>query len=440
MRAPILLCLAATLALGGCALFKDKPIIEKRYRTASWDAPATAAPDPAAASTAAMTLSVSTAPVSEKSASVAITALSDRGQAALIAALNGKPPIALKESGDEAGKPRVVVRGTVQRKVVVALRPTDFLNPGDRVEAVRLTLAVDPSQAGAWKITGWTQATNGVEAIELGKVKQESSQTFSGETGLDLGSSLTGAKISAESTRSNTQEATLKDDGAINAAVENNGEAWLDSNAGWRTNLARNLSMDVVVTAVAGRMEGSPVMSYSALSKTVAGAAPARTPPAEVYIYETDEYVSRDSEAPVCGTARITYRMRRITGGAETFTESDDDVSFQVRQTSARFMLAPPPYRPLYGIFVGEDALSYERRGKPVGLSFSSLKEAIAFADWLAEAQPAGGGLASGTAVGIAIAHGIQPLTAAQYRTLTAGVLDPDAVARAETALLHGCP
>ena len=436
VRAKLVLALAATTCLGGCALFQPKPVVENRFKSVS-----------SATSVPGVELLVSTTePQSDGGGGggVALTSLSDRGQAALIAATGGKPPTKLKDAGKTGGGvDRVQVHGTVRRSVVIAVRPVDFLAPGDRVDAIRVAVQVAPGQKGGWKIDSWTQATNGTTTIDIGKLSNVTTSKLTGETGLKLDHALPDAKIGAEFGRTNTQELDIKDTSELSAAVDGNGQAWLYDVAGWRENLAHNLSIDVVISADAAHLGPSTFVAASDLTKDDGKGKSVPAAAGDVSLTEISVYGSDASTQSICGHATLHYRVRHITdaNAAATFSESDDVVEFKTGESKTDFVLSPPPVEPGYGLFVGKSVVSYDiREGKHAGLRFQTLEEAIEFGDWLNIATPKDGKLGNAT-IGLLDKNLVlQPMTAAQTRQLLAGVLDVDAVGEARKSALKGCP
>ncbi|HEX7943019.1 MAG TPA: hypothetical protein VF495_00045, partial [Phenylobacterium sp.] len=383
-------------------------------------------------------LAVSTAEAEAPSPGVAITALSDRGQAALIQATGGKPPIKLKpaKSGDV---PRVLATTSVTRSLVVSFRPKGFLAPGDRIDAISVALQVDPRQAADWRITSWTQATNGKETLELGKSTRERSEKFTAETGLKIGKPLVDTSIGFESSRSSSEEASLKDTTVFDAAVDENGVAWLEETAAWRESLAHNLTMDAVIS-VQGATGVLTLVETSDLATVDATGARKPAKPDDVLLSELTLVRPADEHRPVCGTANLSYRVRHVIAGAATFTESDDEVTFAQGTASANYVLAPPSLEPVYGILLGTVPVSYQIKGKPMaaGLNLASLDEAFALLDWLRTASPKGQ-VGNGT-IGVNIGGVIRPFTAAELAALKPGLLNPEALKAAREALATGCP
>ena len=433
MQTRALAVLMAATTLGGCQLFQPKPIVENRHKSVL----------PSSAQVFPVQIAVSsTAAKSGDGGGVSIKELSDRGQAALITEKKGDPPVTLKDA-DEGGDSRVEVSGTVKRRIVVAVRPDGFLPPGDRVDALSIGIAVAPAQAGQWKIASWTQASNGSTTIEIGKVSQTSEQKFTAETGLKVTKVLPDATVGFEASRSNTQEATLKDSTSFNAAVDEKGRAWLDEVGGWRENLAHNLEIDVVVSADQEYLDPLPFVSFSKLrdKDEKAPGKVAFVDPTAVVLSETSSFGPRAPTQVICGVADLTYRVRHITNpeGAATFSESDDIVALMQGKSSANFLLAPPPLQPAYGLRTGAFVVSYQvKADTPVGLRLRSLKEALALGDWLYAKNPRDGKIANAT-IGVVVGGKIRALTKQEAGQLLAGLLNEGAVKESRANLLKGC-
>ena len=188
------------LVLPGCALFRPNAVVENRFALEVKNEDA-AAP---------VAIEVTSAPVPDGDDKVKITQLAERAQAALILATSGKPPTEISGAKGE-GAADVVFDGKFARRLVAAVRPTGFLSPGDRVDAIRLSLSVPPDQANDLRITGWTQATNGQSVIDVGKLTDVSSSKLTASTGLDIGKPFADAKAEAGFSRALTREQAIKD-------------------------------------------------------------------------------------------------------------------------------------------------------------------------------------------------------------------------------------
>lgn len=417
----------AALLMSGCGAFGNpKPVIENRF----------AALDPAGmADRDAVRISVTTTAVTEPAGGVPLVALGDRAQAALIVATNGKPPA-------KVGRPKPDAPGAIEivdevtRHFDVTIRPTDFLPPGDRVDGIRVSLEVAPVHAATWRIAGWSQASNGQKTIELGKLTDVSESKFSASTGLKIAGFLPDATISGESSRSATREATLRDTTDFDAGVDEDGRAWLDESGGWRENLAHNLAMDATVVARAGI--GSTPRHYVSASD-LRGEDGSPVPAGKVRLADVTFYEPPGSDQPICGVARLVYRIRHIVTGAATLTESDDRISFRTGSHTAGFLLSVAPYRPLYALAAGGHFLAYRPTGgATAALRFASLEEATAFRNWLRAI--AGTRAVANATIGIAAASGaLRPVAAAELAVLVP-TLSPEAVAvRARRADASRC-
>lgn len=405
------------LLLGGCAaLGGQKAAIEDRYQTY---APPTREADK-------VTLSVSTSEVAATPGGVSITALSDRGQAALIEQTKGKPPTTIKPAG--GASPAVVLRNSISRHLVIAIQPEGFLPPGDRVDAIKVSLSVYPNRPDRWQVSTWTQASNGQTVIDLGKLTDTSTSKATISTGLNIAKFLPNLTVTGENDQTSAREVEIKDTTDFDAAVDNNGVAWLYETAGWRQSLAHNLSVDVVLSTDRLKLRSSPIASVSDLSIDDAKGKSSPATPAQVKLIPGSLYSPIDFEGePVCGRATLGYRIRHITnGGGNTFSESDDAVEFRTGTTEIPFLFSPSPYEPGYVIGIGPHTLAYEiGAGKPVPLVFATLDEATDFRNWLRQAAPAGGKLANGTIGFIVPApKKYRPLSPAEYAQLMPGPQD----------------
>ncbi len=413
--------LVLPLALAGCAALVPQPVIENRY------AAATFAPQPNADTDIIM--SVNTTVPSGGGESIKLTELGERAQAAMVTTNQGKPPTKITATTVQADT-QISMETTLKRRVEIALRPATFMQPGDRVDAVRINFRVATADAQNWKITGWTEARNADKVIEIGKLTDTSSNTLTASTGLNIAKFLVDASVSAEAKRELAREMQIRDVGELNAAVDASGTAWIDETAGWRVNLARSRnSIDVTITAQTGAGNGG----LSADTVAVPGklwsddpGPPKALPPAQVGLRLQQRFVSAAATEPVCAIADLTYRLRRISNdaGRSTFTEADDKVQFvTVTRPSVGFKLSPPPYQPLYALKAGNEYLSFKGAdGKAIVVIFGSLEHASAFRLWLLQALPNGGAIASGE---IGMQHGLgglRPINATDRQMLAAGI------------------
>ncbi|RYY28732.1 MAG: hypothetical protein EOP62_02435 [Sphingomonadales bacterium] len=385
-------CVAAiSLLAAGCALSEPPEVIENRYRTLK-DAPE-------GTGAGVLLLSVTTSSGSPKKSVVKLTELSDRAQAALVAETKGKPPIELRAAQESVGE--VVQASNISRKLEFSIRPEKFLRPGVRIDAVRIEIQVAPEQALDWRISGWSQAANTENTIEVGKLTDTSASKVSASAGLDIVKFLPDASISAETSRTRVREMQIKDVGVLNAAVDETGTAWLDETAGWRKDLARNVSsIDVSVAALPGNLGQTGYHSASKLWGEPQDGLAQPVLPAKVEIRWITQVVPKRRLQPICGIATFLYRERHITDvNAATFSESDDDVELRLGggDKQIRFLLSPAPYQPLYSLALGSHRLLFTPTGaKPVQLQFASLEQASAFRTWLLRALPKGGAVSNG--------------------------------------------
>jgi hypothetical protein len=369
-------CAIAFILLGGCAaLGGQKPVIENRFAGLAERVPL--APEP-------ITLSVSTSPVKDAAGGVRLDELSGEAQAALITVTGGKPPARVgRDTTSERGA--VEVLDQFARQLEVAIRPVGFLPPADRVDAIRVSLEVAPNHAQSWRITGWTQATNGQRVIELGKLTDVAGSKVSAEIGLAIADFIPGAKMSGESSRTATRDTLLHDTTDFSAGIDAEGRAWLDETAGWRDNLTHNLAIDAGVSARSDAVtKARHYVAFSDLRR--ADGTPAA--PRSIRLKDVAFLEPEVSDKAICGIARLEYRIRHVTAGEETYTESDDQITFKTGNVETAFLLSSPPYKPLYGLAVRGSYVSYFATGsRPAGLYFASLDEATQFRNWLRETK-----------------------------------------------------
>ncbi len=417
----------------GCALFQPGPVVENRFRSAPEEK----------GEVPTILIAATTAPVEVDPGGIKITQLSDRAQAALVTETKGKPPIKLK-AGDNDEAPVVSYRDSLERHIIVSVRPKTFLGPGDRIDAIRVELTVRPDQRDDWRITGWTFASNGQKVIDVGKLTDVSAAKLEASSSIKAVDFLPDAKVGGEVSRSQTRELNVKDTTDFDAAVDADGRAWLDETAGWRESLAHNLSMDAIISAPAARLKQSYVVASSKLTRDDPASKGETIPalPSSVSLTETAIFTHYKEAEPVCGVAKLTYRIRHIVNpkAQGTFTESDDVVRFVTGNAETSFLLAPAPYEPSYSLQTGSLRLSYVPDGGGLtSLVFATREDAIAFRDWVRSVLPQGGKLANAT-FGIKTAKGYSPgITRDQAKELIAVIANPQRAAEAISATKSRC-
>lgn len=408
---PLALALALALLSGCAALTGQKPVIENRFaptNTISMPIPQ-------------VKIRVSSSEVANAGGGISLTALSDRGQAAMVEQTKGKPPTTIKGGG--GSRSVVTTRDTISRHLVIAIQSGSFLPPGDRVDAIRISLSVHPSQADRWAISAWTQASNGEKVIELGKLTDTASSKVSAETGLNIAKFLVDAKVSGESSQSSVREVQLKDVTEFDAAVDQDGVAWLTETAGWRQNLGHNLAVDVVLGTEKLELDPSGTVVFSDLETKAADGSSKPAEAKDVSLLPGVVYAPIKFERePVCGIATLDYRIRHVIEGASTFSESDDKIEFKNGSDKAAFLISPAPWIPYYVLRSAGRPMSYKRgMAPPASLVFESLDDATAFRDWLRLKAPAGGALGN-AAIGFTVAGKYRAPTDKEYGNLVPGL------------------
>ena len=369
------------LLLTGCGVIQPRPVIEKRFASyESGDGTTQPSKQP-------LRLSVTSADPDASSKAIKLTDLGDRAQAALITANNGKPPTSIKPKS--AGANSVEVRTDQSRVLVVSAVPWKFMEPGDRIDAMHVSLKVDQSKSPDWHIVGWDVAASKDKVIKVGSLTDEASSKVSASTGLGLGPSLPSATVGAEASHSTKSEMDVTDPSTLDAAVDANGTAWILLTGGWRDDLAHNSAMEVQIAFDGGTIEERYV-SASKLFEDDGVDEGKPIVPAKVKLTETRVIVPDNLKA-VCGTANITYRVRSIKPGKPgkgrtTFSEADDDVIFSTyKGPDVPFFLAPPSDAAFYIVKVAGQPLKYtmSKDGLPNDLTFSSSEDASQFITWL---------------------------------------------------------
>lgn len=427
------------LALQGCMDLGHRPVVENRYKSATFT------PVAGEEDRASFAISVATAVTPAKGSAMAFTSLSDRAQAAYIAELKGKPP-PVEIKGDEAAKAaRVTFQSTLKRRFVISVRPiAAFLPPGDRLESVSIWLRVAEPHTDFWTISGWSQASNASETIELGSIQRTEGSKLTVGGGLEATSGSIGATtIGLERSTQNQETGKVVDETKLSAGVKD-GLAWLTQRGGARRDLTGNYEIDTTLSVVDENYYPVPATKASALV-TDDPKAPSKlkdVPASQVDLTLYTTYSAKVPDRPVCGKATLLYRVRQITSGAPTLSESDDVIDFRSGTAEADFIIAPPTVLPRYGLSSQGEFMVYRFRGAPQTLTFASLEEAEAFADWLSRNNPANGKLHN-TDIGLSLltrqGAGLRPLTKAEALGVKAELTNPDQIAESQAQLAKGC-
>ncbi len=420
------LLLVSTIALTACSVIQPRPVIEKRF--ASY-VPGTDITHPP------LTLSVSSAdpedPAPKAKKEVTLSELSDRGQAALITATNGKPPYAIKgEAGGKEETGGIESLTGMSRNLIVAPVSFGFLTPGDRIDAMRISLRVDPHLSGDWRIVGWDAVANKYESHDVATVSDEASSTLSASTGLGLGPLLPEAKIGGEMSRSSKSEYTVVDYSSLDAMVMPDGTAWVLQSASAGRDLAHNATVQVRLQYF-GPVK---ILTYNTFSNLYdepkAGEAPKPMTPDKVSLTVVRIEAPSDEKA-VCGQAKMAYRVRGIhkDKGRSTLTEYDDEAELTVFDENlptnrAGFFLAPPPQTRFFHIFLGDALLQFKsnQQPQPQDLAFATLDQAISFETWLQTIDFTGTDLRGGQIGFAGASPELQPIGKAKLGLLTAGM------------------
>lgn len=424
------------LGLSGCAALGGPKVISDRYAKITTDS----------ANTPPVNIDVATDEADPKDGGIAITALSDRGQAALIEQTKGSPPLKLKSSKPSSDF-TVTTTGSITRKMVMTIWPERRLPLGDRIDSIDVKLKVRPDQAGAWRISSWTQASDGTTVKIVGKLTDERAQKLTAETGITTGAALTGLKVGGEASHTVTSAFDIDDETPFVASVSD-GVARLRSVAGWRHNLMKGYEIDVVVSTLEdfsdAAMNGEYLVSFSPLrikdEKNEGQMLPA--PAAKIELTETLSFMPKDAWRPICGRAELDYSVRHISNpaGARTFSEADDEVATQTGHDDIDFLLASPPLAPVYGLILRKHPLAYTNSsGRINDIKFADFAEAMAFFTWIEVTKDVTGRLSDGATFGLPGPNGISHLIAADLPFLQVGVVNLSNMERARAALLQGC-
>ena len=413
------------LLLTGCGVIQPRPIIEKRFATyRSEDGSTLPSEQP-------LRLSVTSADPDAPNRAIKLTDLGDRAQAALITANNGKPPTSIKPKS--AGANSVEIRTDRSRVLVVSAVPLKFMEPGDRIDAMHVSLHVDQSKSPNWHIISWDVAVRDGKVIKIGSLTDEASSKVSASTGLGLGPLLPSATVGAEASHSTRSEMDVTDPSTLDAAVDADGTAWILLSGGWRDNLAHNSALEVQIAFDGGMIEERYVSALK-LFEDAGDDEGKSIVPAKVKLTETRVIVPGNRKA-VCGTANITYRVRSIKlgRGRTTFSEADDDVIFSTyKGPNVPFFLAPPSDTAFYIVEVASQPLKYtmSKDGLPNDLKFGSREDASQFISWLQTTSFAGTDLGIGS-IGLVGADGrsLVPMAKSQLKTLAISFTPPSASA-----------
>ena len=380
MKSGLLLLAAAALLLPSCALNRPPEI---RNRFASYtnrdlaDVPAGARDSDGSYRFEA---SISTNPIPAADKGVSITELSDRAQAAYVTALAARTKdeaaladaIARPDKAAATAPALYQTKGKVEARIIASITPiAGLLPPGDRLAWAKLQIM----PTGTARFTSWTFAANRQTAITVGSIKSTQSDKLAAETGLKIGSPLVDTKLSAESSSSREETATITDRTTINARIDEH-MAELVQLAGWRDDLQGNATFDTVLELQ------TPLETYiHRLGKLWEKDEP--VPGAKVGLGR--QVLDLPEATPTCATLTLDYVVRHVAAANSTHTESDDVVEFlRGRYVSGPQLLAPVQRTPRWGIEVGSfGPLLVRRNGREEALALASAAEAMDLLNWL---------------------------------------------------------
>lgn len=367
--------------LAGCAMFQADVQVRDRYASLS---PLSIGPTPTAEADPYRALryqaSVSTLDVPASEKSMPVTALSDRGQAAYVAALAAKTKdgaalaaALAKPLKVRGGDPSRFVDGsTIERRFVLSLTPVNgFLAPGDRLSWAKLRIT--PIDA---RFVDWTVAFNKRNAINVGSIKASQSTTLKAETGLKIGGPLTDTGVSGEMTRSLEESATINDQSTIDAMVTPIFAEVIQS-GGWREDLTGNATFDASFTLP---------RTYPSFVYLLDGMWSDGKPAKAADVSLTRQTLALpDPSRPLCAVLTLDYVVRHLEAGARTFTEADDNVQLARGEfTSAPVEIAPAQRFPRFGLEVATGIIEIRVPGRqPEQLAVPDFDTAIALIDWI---------------------------------------------------------
>jgi hypothetical protein len=406
--------LCACTLLAGCAALQPKPVIENRFATSvgATDEPGFNGP---------LKLSVTSAASESPAKGIKLTELSDRGQAALITATDGKPPMAVTKAAEASS---VDLRTSLSRVLVVSSIPNRFMTPGERVDAMRIELKVDSAKSAGWKIVGWSVAASKEKVIKVGDLTDEASSKFTATTGLDITKVLPSAEVGFEAARKTTSKFEVFDPSQLDAAVDSDGTAWVLQTGGWREDLAHNASIEVKVAYDGPTL----VHPHAALSKLFEDEGERKGLPVaadKVRLSEARVVVPFNPVA-ICGKASAVYRVRSITNskGIATFSEADDEVLFKSYSLGpVPFYLGPAVEAGLFQVYVGKAQLHYQPNdaAPPSVLNFTSYAQATQLIAWLQASGFSGPKLGAGAIGLLGPDLRLKPLSKQDLTNLAAG-------------------
>ncbi|BEV12093.1 hypothetical protein ATDW_25890 [Asticcacaulis sp. DW145] len=412
------------VCLSGCVGWGEKPVVMKRYNAVSNDSPEDYP-----------TIEVSGVAREQagKSAKkIALVELSDRGQAALIKESKGKPPAFISE--DKGAGSLMDVQNAFDRSITISVAPANPLPPGDRISSLQLT--VQP--VGPWKFLSWDRAANEEKTITVGTVSVSDTNKVSASTSF-ISNDLIEPQLGVERGQSITQGQTVIDESRIAAHINAAGGAVIYQKAGWMKDLIGNITIDAKIGMAPPAMDliSDTFALFSGMNSKSEDGKPGAA--RDVAFSEKVVFRPKDNENPVCGEIKVTYTVRHILGGQDTFTEADDTVNFLAVNdvVAPKFVLIEPLVQPIYLLTLNGTAMHFQMGSRIGVIQFQRLDDAMKFRNWL-EASDIKRGQLKNVRLGWAL-DTFRPLNRQDLNALTVTLMNRTQMETAARNLVSGC-
>ncbi len=360
---------SALLLVAGCA--SGPPLVKDRYAEAEYRAPT--GPSPVRVSAVALERPA-------EAGGVALTALSAEAQAEMVKAHAGKPPLRLKSASSQ---PLIEPFTPIERRVVIALRRTDFARPGERLSAVRLEIA----PRGPWRIVSWNRLATDLGTVTVGTVEQTDETKLTASTGLNIGGPLSDTSVDVEQSRKLVETMGVTDDIVQTASITPEGSAWIDIRGAWGKDLALNIVLDLDIGLPPDQQVEDAVFDFGAL---FADGEPVAGKTVKVGTRWVARPKDQASTVPVHADIFFEGQQRQIVAGERTFTEADDKVAFVVVRDCTALVLAPPQAQESWGLGFGQLQLVYRPKDATLTdiVRLAGWPEALELARWLRQSGP----------------------------------------------------
>lgn len=346
------------------------------------------------------TATVSALPSSISDPEMPINSLSDRAQEAYVNAIAAlaKDPSSLNAALASPMKPTAASTGLYQDRSSLKLRfvvglaaKNGYLYPGDRLTWAKLTIKPLGQTGARARFTGWSQAANAYEVIDVGTVTATRNETVSAETGLKIAKFAPDMKASAEASTSVEEKADIKDRVTISAMIKE-GDATIIQTGGWRRDLSGNSTFDATIALSPADTQ---LQDYTTTSKLKTGDVWAKASEMRLGLRS----IRIPKRAPVCAMVSLEFVARRVLSGDRSFSESNDKVRAVRGKTEDIQNIAQMPIAERWMITMpfsngngtGSLPLQFTGVGVPSHvLTFSTKNDAMSFIQWMSEVKATG--------------------------------------------------